>query len=278
MLQNKRVPLFVSADPALGALDTNPSGNFFDVQYKNAIVIPSHSWDITVELVQAQIWWSARNVHGDENPLEKNNLFRLEVDGDAVYDVEIDPGLYNVSDLNSAVNNALINEGLTSGLVILSADRATGKILLTLTTANLQVEWVSMSFFALVGFNESQLVPNGGFTSGVFSELGPNIANFSDISSFLVHTNLVQGGIPLGDIENQTIANVQITVPPGGLINYQPNNPIRLNAPHLRGTVISENSFYVTDQLNRPVDFGGEFFSLMVLIRYQVDEQKNYHT
>ena len=273
MLQNKRVPLFVSADPALGALDTNsPDNNSFSVQYKKAISIPSHAWDISIELVQAQIWWTAVNIH-DLEP-DKNNLFQLEVDGDAVYNIEIARGLYNVSDLNNAVNNELINQGLASGIVSIVADRATGRILLVLNGPDLQVTWIPNSFFELVGFDSGQQVPSAGFTTAIFSELSPNIANFSSISSFLVHTNLLQSGIPLGDSESQTLASVQITVPPGGLRDGVPREVVDL---HLHDLVLIEVSEAKPTRCPREVGVYVEDPQLHELIDVEIIEADRLH-
>lgn len=267
-MQDQNIPLFVSADPALGAFNVTPGNDRFTVQFKRTIEIPHTARNLTLELHSAEIWWTVLNI--EENI---NDAFRLEVDGDQVYDIVIKPGLYDVSDLNSAVNNELINQGLVSGIVTLTENNSTGNVLLSFTIAGLQVEWTPTSFFELLGFNSGQLVPSGGFTTGAFSELSPNVANFSDVASFLVHTSLVQGGIPIGDKASQTIANVQINAPPGSLINFSPNRIIPLNVDHLKGVHLNEASFWITDQLDRSLDFNGEYFSLLVIIRYQSDHQ-----
>lgn len=266
-MQNKTIPLFVSADPALGAINLTSGNDRFSVQFKRTIIIPNDAMNLTLECLNATIWWTVLNVE-----LGINDLFRIEEDTVAVHTVTLEPGLYDISGLNSAINTLLINEGLASGSVTLTGDKSTQKVLLSFTVAGLQVEWIPQSFFSLVGFNSGQFVPSGGFTTGAFTELAPNIAAFSDISSFLVHTSLLQSGIPLGDTESQTLANPQITAPPGSLINFNPFNPIQLNVNHLRGQNINEASFWVTDQLNRIVDFNGEFFTLLVVLRYHLPE------
>lgn len=261
-MQDKNIPLFVSANPNLGAFNVTSGNDRFSIQFKRPIIIPDDDRNITLELHSGEIWWTVLNIK-----LGINDAFRLEVDGDAVYDITIEPGLYNTSALNSAINSALINEGLASGLITLTAQNSTGKVLLSFSVIGLQVTWVAGSMFELLGFTSGQLVPDPTFTTGPYSELAPNIANFSDISSFLVHTNLVRGGIPLGDTTSQAIANIQINVPPGSLINFAPNRVIQIDANHLRGTTTVEASFWITDQLNRTIDFNGEYFSLLIIIR-----------
>lgn len=243
-MQNVSIPLFVSSDSSLGAFNVSPGKDRFDIQFKNTIEIPNDAKNMTLELTQATVFWTVLNIKAGIN-----DAFRLLVSGDpgSPYNITIPPGLYAPVDLNEAVNRELVNAGLTSGLVIITGDNSTGRILLTLTDALLRVEWVPSSFFTLVGWNSGDFVPSGGFTAAAFSELSPNIAAFSDVSSFLIHTNLVQSGIPIGNLEAQVLASVQINVPPGSQINYNPFNPIKLSVNHLIGQNINEATFYITD-------------------------------
>lgn len=266
-MQNKSISLFVSSDAQLGAFNITSGNNRFDIQFKNTIEIPHRAKNLTLQLTQATIWWTVLNISVEK----QNNLFRLIVKGapDVVYDITIPDGLYSVSDLNNAINRELINQGLVSGLVILTPDNATGRVLLTLSELDLRIEWITGSMFLLTGFSEGQFVPAADFTTGAYSELAPNVAQFSDISSFLVHTTLLGGGgIPIGDMLDNVSGQVQITSPPGSLINFQPQNPVRLDVSHLAGTNINEAQFYITDQLNREVDFNSENFTNLIEIKW----------
>lgn len=263
-MQNVSIPLFVSSDPALGATNVNQGVSRFDVQFKNSIEIPHDAENLTLQLTQATIFWTVLNVIEGVN-----DLFHLiTTDGGSPFTLVIPPGLYAPVDLNDAIARELVNAGVSGDYVTLTADNSTGKILLTLNSAGLQVDWIAQSFFNLLGFNLNQLVPAGGVTTAAFSELAPKVAAFSDVSSFLVHTDLLQSGIPLGDLEAQVLAQVQITVPPGSQINFQPQNPIKLSVNHLRGQIINQVSFFITDQLNREVDFNTENFTLLIELKY----------
>ena len=266
-MQNKSVPLFVSSDAALGAFNISSGIDKFDVQFRNTLEIPDEAKNLTLQLTQATIFWTVLNISVEK----ANNLFRLLVSGDpgSPFDITIPDGLYGVSDLNEAINRELVNEGLTSGLVTLTADNSTGRVLLTLTTTGLRVEWIVGSMFALTGFNSGQFVPSAGFTTGAFAELGPNVAAFSDVSSFLAHTTLLgASGIPIGSLNAEVMAQIQITVPPGSQINFQPQNPIKIPVPHLAGQKINEANFSITDQLNREVDFNTEDFTFLIEIKW----------
>lgn len=265
MMSNRSEPFFISADPEL-TITTSAGADQCTVQFKKEMIFPPTAQNITLECNNATIWWTVLNIKTGIN-----DQFQIEVQGDAVYTITIAPGIYGVSELNSAVNSLLINEGLNSGLITITGDNATQKILLSFSVAGLQVEWIAQSFFDLLGFNSGQLVPDPTFTTGDYTELAPNVANFSDISSFLLHTDLVKAGIPLGNRQSQAIANALITVPPGSLIPFQPENPIQLDVNHLRGQTINGATFWITDQLgNRGLDFNGEYFSMLLVIRYHV--------
>ncbi len=267
-MQNKSIPLFVSSDASLGAFNITPGIDRFSVQFKNTIEIPNNAKNITLQLTQASIFWTVKNI----SIAKSNNLFRFLISGDpgSPFDITIPDGLYDVNDLNEEINRQLVNQGVISGLVTLTGNNSTGRVVINLTDAagGLRVEWVVGSMFALTGFNSGQFVPAAGFTTGLFSEEGPNVADFSDVSSFLVHTNLLHSGIPIGDKEAQVCGSVQITVPPGSLINFMPFSPIKIPVPHLAGQNINEALFYLTDQLNRQIDFNGENFNLLIEIKW----------
>lgn len=271
-MQNKTIPLFVSSDPDLGAINLTPGNDRFSVQFKRTVIIPSEAQNLTLECNQAQIWWTVLNIE-----LGVNDQFEIEEQGVGVHIITLEPGLYDPSGLNAAINSLLINEGLASGSVTITGDNNTQKILISFSIAGLQITWSAQTFYELSGFTLAQLVPSGGFTTAAYTELAPNIANFSDVSSFLVHTSLLQSGIPVGNTESQTLANVQINVPPGSLINFAPFNPVKLDVNHLRGQNINEATFFVTDQLNRSINFNGEYFTLLVVLRYFLDEPYHGH-
>jgi hypothetical protein len=273
-MQNKTIPLFAGSAPELGAQNVPVGRDRFSVQLKREIQIPPEAYNITLELRQATLWWTVLNVEAGVN-----DAFRFLVSGDpsSPYDITLDPGLYDVSALNAAVNNKLINEGLASGLITITGDSATQKIILTFSAAGQRVEWVANSFYELCGFTLNQFVPALGFTTGPYSELATNVANFSSVSSFLVHTDLVQNGIPQGNSEHQMIADIPISVAPGSQQIYQPFNPTQININHWRGQSLNNYRVWITDQLNRTLDFNGENFTVLIIIKYRVDEVNVSH-
>lgn len=269
-MQNKTLPLFVGSAAELGATNVSAGRDRFDVQFKNSVYFPPEARNITLEVRNATIWWTVLNVEAGVN-----DAFRFITDNPLVTtDITIEPGLYDVSSLNSAVNAGLVNAGLASGLITIVGDNATQKVILVFSALDQRVEWVATSFWELTGFNNGQFVPAAGFTTGPFSESAPNVANFSDVSNFLVHTTLVQRGIPTGDQDFQMIASIPINVPPGSQQTYEPQNPVKLNTDQWRGQRFNQATFWITDQLNRSLDFNGEDFTLLVVFSYLLDEHE----
>ena len=270
-MQNRSIPFFVGSSDDLGATEVTAGRDSFNVQFKNPLNIPENAENITLELHTATIWWTVLNIKAGIN-----DKFRFS-DLEEYKTITISPGLYDVAALSAAINNGLINEGMKSDLIKLTGDSATQKVLATFSEAQCRIDWISDSFYELCGFTENQLVPAGGETTGPYSELAPNVAAFSDVSSFLVHTSLVSGsgGIPQGNKSFHLIASIPIAVPPGSQQIYQPYIPIRLDCPHMKGQVISNASFNVTDQLNRSLDFNTENWTSLFIIRYNIDPHKH---
>lgn len=272
-MQNKTIPLFAGSATELGAQNVPVGRDRFSVQLKKSIQIPPEAYNITLELRQATLWWTVLNIKAGVN--DKFKFY--DTSGGSPYTITIDPGLYDVSSLNSAVNNKLINEGLASSLITISGDNATQKIILTFSAAGQRVEWIPNSFYELCGFTLNQFVPALAVTTGPYSELAPAVANFSSVSSFLIHTDLVQNGIPQGSSEHQMIADIPIGVAPGSQQIYQPFNPTQINVNHWRGQSLDSFTVWVTDQLNKPLDFNGEDFTVLIIIKYRVDEVNVSH-
>lgn len=265
-MQKKSIPIFVSSDAAAGAFNISPGIDRFSIQFKNTLEIPPEAANVTLGVVSSTIWWTVKNI------TSANNQFRFLISGDpgSPFDITIEEGLYDVFNLNAAINRELINAGVASGLLTITGDSASQKIVINLDIAGLRVEWIAGSMFELTGFNAGQFVPAAGFTTGQFSELAPNVANFSDVSSFLLGSDLVTRGIPVGNQERQVIANPLINVPPGSQINFSPDNIIRIPAQNLAGKNTNQAQFFITDQLGRALDFNGEDFTVLFEIQWNV--------
>ena len=113
------IPLLLSSSTAAGAFNVSTGVDKFDVSFENEIKIPQHARNITVEVANASIWHTAYNI----SAALANNLFYLDVSGDAVYTVNIPDGLYDLSSLANAINLSLVNQNLASNIITFTADK-----------------------------------------------------------------------------------------------------------------------------------------------------------
>lgn len=87
---------------------------------------------------------------------------------------------------------------------------------------------------------------------------------------FLIHSDIVNGGIPINGTYSSIVARVLITSSPGTQILYEPQNPVRIPCQHLAGSTVSEVHSWITDQNNNSIDFNNENLSFQLIIRYQL--------
>lgn len=100
--------------------------------------------------------------------------------------------------------------------------------------------------------------------------IGGNPAKFNNINGWLIHCDLVNEGIRVNDDWSQTIMTVPISVAPGQLNFYQPQNPPVLMARHLIGQSRNIIRAWITDEKNRLIDTAGESFSFRLRLSYLV--------
>ena len=120
----------------------------------------------------------------------------------------------------------------------------------------------------VLGFN-SRLSPATVSTTGI-SDNSDNIAKFNRINSYFIRSSMLENGMTINNYGGGLIGNVLITEKPGSQINYQPVNPITINAENLIGKSIRNISFDLLDDSFRNVDTNGELWSFTVSIKYKI--------
>jgi hypothetical protein len=180
--------------------------------------------------------------------------------------LEIQDGLYDIDSLGLAVDRALTNKQLTSGLIRFSGDFASQRVIAEFTTAGQQIDFsVPNACNVVLGF-EPILYPTLP-TSGNQFIVAPNIANLNVLEYFILHTDLVGMGIPINGIFRNVIGKVLLTSDPGYLINYQPYNPIQVPIDNQIGSSISQVVCWITDHKNAPVQMNDNW-SMDLIIRF----------
>ena len=144
--------------------------------------------------------------------------------------------------------------------IIIAENLATQKVNIALALG-MQVDTAGSSVATILGFqNNPTLIPTYG--GQVFTAM--DVAQLNRVNQYLIHSDLVQGGIPNNGTTNNVIAEVPITAAAGYPIYYQPYNPFKLDASHLTQGTRTSVTFYLTDEQNRPASTGAWIFSLVM--------------
>jgi hypothetical protein len=117
---------------------------------------------------------------------------------------------------------------------------------------------------ALFGFNPQIL---NGVPPTVF---GDNVAQFNQTNQYYIQSDLVHSGIPVNSNQSNVLGVVYIDVPPGELINFQPQVPLIINADELIGGSRTGFRFRLTNEDGVLQDTNEEFWSFIVTIRYYI--------
>jgi hypothetical protein len=228
MLLEKQLSYIFSSNPDNGAINVSADGSSFSVQLNQPIAIPAEAIHATLEVQSANVWWTIPSVSA---ALGNNKLYIysewIATDGGIPpnypnYEITIADGLYSLDGLSAAIARELANQGLPSNLITLAGDNSTQRTIITFTYSQpTTVDFIpSDTFREILGFN-ARFVPVTPKPAG-YSEYSDNVAEFNQISSFLINTDLISDGIPVNNTSSGTIANVLIDVVPGKLINYTP--------------------------------------------------------
>lgn len=269
-MQKKSFSLLVSSDEENGALNVTNNGSKFDVQYSSAINIPRDAIDCTLEVDEATIWWTVPNISAGLG----NNKFHYTYNA-VTKIITVQDGLYDLNGYASAINNAVINNGHPSGLFTFTEDTAAGKVVITITTVipiTGEIDFTqSDTARDILGFNSGTVGPN---TIDVEVFTADNVAAFNIVNYFLLHSDMVDNGLPTNNRFDNTIAQVLIDVTPGSQILYKPFRPPKISADRLIGAIINKFGFWLTDDKGDFVNTNNEVWSVRTTISYFMKLEK----
>jgi hypothetical protein len=269
MLAPSEFSMILSSDPLAGSSNLTADGSRFEVRLNTPISIPREARSATLTMETANVWWVISNISAD---LGNNRLFLHGLDTSDVekdFSLAIPDGLYSVEALNRTVQQLVSNlDGKVSPVdnFEITADNATSKIVINLSYPSCTVDFTQANTLRTVlGFNSQTLGPYTGAPEFVYAN---TTAAFAPVSSFLVHSDLVSGGIPIGPVSSQVIGEVLIDVPPGSQITSAPFRPPASSIANLVGSTRDFITMWLTDQNNRPIDTGGEYWSCRITLRW----------
>lgn len=267
LVQNQDSYLF-SSSTENGALNKSTDNSSFYVDMQSyPISIPKEAVSTSISLDYASIWNDVYNV-----TVGNNDQISLTITGSSlVQPMTIPPGSYSVEDLSKEINRQIINADpatFTANVISLEPDYPTGKVIIkclntALTDVLFNTNVRTLAFGNFLGF-VSQLTLS--FTAVGQYFIGSDIANINVIDFFLIHTDLVQNGIPINGFYSNTISKVPILKAPGALINYEPTNPTKVEATNLQ-EVIGRRTvrFWVTNEKNEAITMPSDYsFSLRI--------------
>lgn len=259
-------PLNLSSDLNVSSNIVNKSsdGSRFTVICRPSITIPQNALNIYASVPTAKFWYTFKNISVAKN---NNKIYLTDNVGiPSKYTITLDDGLYSLTQLNNAINYAVVALGLPSGTLTLVGDQATSKVIFTLITGY-QLYFGVNSCYQLVGTNSLQKIPAGGLTTSTYSEKAPSVATFSSLTSVLFHCSLVSNSI-LNGRGSDVICSVEPEVSVGSLQVYRPYIPIKIPCPNLYNSKIDEITMYITDQNGNPLDTNGENYGLIINIEW----------
>jgi len=266
-LIEKKLSYIFSSDPTKGAYAISPDGSAFSVNLNYPLSVPRLAKYCTIELHSASIWYVTPNISVSLN----NNTFYFTENGNP-RTLIVQDGLYNLDQLVQAL--ILQSTNLLPALAIpfdqlfsIVGDDPTQKVVITFLqaglTAGATIDFTQPNNMGtLLGFNPQIL---NGVPPTVF---GDNVAQFNQTNQFYIQSDLVHSGIPVNSNQSNVLGVVYIDVPPGELINYQPQTPLIINSDELIGGTRTNFRFFLTNEDGVPQATNQEFWSFIITIRY----------
>ena len=258
--------LIASSDPSNGATLKSNDGSEFTLFYDNVINIPGgdHGYNyVDIAVWSSSIWYNFPNIVNGVN-----SEFRLTINA-VDFDVSLPTGLYTLTDLNESLKREIDILGGDSSVFQLSADEPTERVNIFLagTVADpVQIDFtVPNSIRTILGYN-SQLLPLLPTTID-FNQLGDVEAEFNQINSVLLHTDLVDSGVRVGRNFSSVVGQVFLTTQPNFQQITQPTSLQWVPSNSLLGQSRSQARFWITDEKNRPLNTRSENWDINLIIR-----------
>ena len=289
VLIEKEISMILNSNPDDGASNLSADGSFFQVNLEDGgIQIPGDAINVSVSVESASVWFSTPNILSADSldgRLKKNNKMYftnvpLVGGGTADVVIEIEQGLYDLTALNDEIFKQIkatppfmyVTPGATSkSPVVFDADAATGKVFCIFNEPNVTIDFTPNDTFRdVLGFNSGSITsPPNASQDNPLSVDAPNTARFNSLTSYLIHSDIVQNGIRFNNSYNQTLTEVLIgDAATFEQINSTPFNPPRVDADELRGIHRNNLAFWITDQDNNRINMAGEYWSFRMVIRY----------
>lgn len=205
-------------------------------------------------LINFSGWNSVANLSAESN----NNVFQYAAPGPVVRNVVFADGIYSFAQMQSVIQADLITIAQPPTSITLTPNTSTGRLAIGVA-AGYTVNFVG-NWRIVAGFEAAQ-APIIGPTN-VVGNLLADITN--GIDNFLIHCDLAINST-VGGAQSDVIFVYRPNAPPGAAITFTPATPMYVSTR--RNDYIDRIRMYITDQLNRPVNFRGEDVNFQLSVR-----------
>ena len=232
----------------------------------------SNAVNVEVGALRANVW----NVSSNISTAIGNNVFEYWHQG-IQYLIPLDDGLYSLDQLESEILNIGSNLGLPNDFLVLDANSATQKAIITLTYPstvlnNTKVVFSAASPYLVLGWELNDELYAPVTDPELLQNTAPNIAQFNVVNSYqILSSSLVGDGLGTNNVFQSVLTEVPISAPPGSQIVYAPQVPLYVNGSNLTSGSKSILGFRLTDEVGKDVDMS-EYWSLIIRIRYNMPE------
>lgn len=245
--------MFLDSTPKSN-VSVSQNGSMIAITMPEPLSFPRNAMNMSMCVCEATLWYNFPNI-----VTGVNDTIYIRKAPDLFKAYTIPQGLYTSDTLNLAIENAL---GAESKWVTFTAEQSTGRILIFLNEANVELNLTDSqaprNFRKILGFDSQTLIANLPVPS--YSR-GESVSNFNVVNYVFLHSDVVQQGISFNGATQTVIAKVPLLVKAGSQVTHLPTNPPKMGATNLVGRGVYSFRVWLTDQEFRPINCNGETWS-----------------
>ena len=261
--------LLFSSDPKNGAQLLDSTGSKFMVHLQQPIKFPQCK-NIDIVLNTASIWYTTANVSAS---LYNNASFTFTV-GIIPISLVLPDGLYSLQDVFDQIG--LIADLTLTGatfekLFSFETSFSVQKVAIKFLANNLSIDWTQSTIRSLLGFDITANSWPGQSTGNPITNIvnksiqADNVGGFSALTSYYIHSSLVNNGLPINGTYKNILGEVPVNASPGELFHFKAQDPaVSFNANELIGTAWNCLQFWITSQNDNHMNMSGEFWSFSI--------------
>lgn len=259
-------------------IDSTATGSRYNVTFNSPIQLNNpnpnrYVWGVAC--TSLKVWNSIANISAGFNT---NKIEFKRNAGDAYTTITIPDGQFNIENINDYIHQYLYSNGFYSG----TSTNPVFAVSIKVNSSTSQVVWefldptiqsnpesgatqyyvrIPANMHEIMGFNANTELT---ITDSLATRSSPNRPNITfDVDQISVNLSIAEGSY-INNRTGQSVIQYTPDVPPGGLIQKDPTNPIYLR---VSADSINNITVYLLDNLNRPVDLRGEETTITIELK-----------